>query len=294
MEIYDTFKIENIDTLPQKTIYHFLKSNNFSEHFVRKLRKIENAMILNDLPATTRTPIKENDILKVLKNAYKPSNIPECDGCLDIVFEDDDYLIVNKPHNLACIPTRSHINSNLGGQIVKYMKTKDKNFVLRVVGRLDRETAGIVIVAKNVSAFNNLSDVKKKYYALCAGVAKETNFVINKRIQTITKNGINQMKRVISQKGKESITHVHVEKQGKEFFLASFTLETGRTHQIRVHMESENHPLLGDQIYSNDKTSNHAFLILKEISFTHFRTKEKIALSIDYPQEWDELLKKLT
>ena len=294
MGLYDIFKVEKIDDLAHKNVYYFLKRQSFSEHFIRKLRKVKNAILLNDSPATTKTEIKENDIIQTLKNPDQASQIPECDGNLDIVFEDDDFLIVNKPHNLACIPTRSHINDNLGGQVMRYMKAKDKNFVLRIAGRLDKETAGIVIVAKNVAAFNNLHDIKKKYYALCTGAANQKDFVIDKKILTISHNGINQMQRIISDHGKEAVTHVHIEKQGKDFFLASFVLETGRTHQIRVHMASENHPLLGDQIYSSNKTSNHAFLMLKEVSFTHFRSNRPISISLDFPEDWKSLLKKLT
>lgn len=293
MEIFDKFIIDNIINLKQPTIYFWLKKNGFSENYIKNLRNTPNAIKLNSQTTFTNSKIKQNDILEISKSPNKASSIPICDGTIDVIYEDEDYLIVNKPHNLSCIPTRSHITNNLGGQIVKYMREKDPNFVLRIINRLDRETAGIVIVAKNVSAFNNTKS-DKVYYALCENNFSEKELTINSKILTVSNNGINQMKRIISPLGKVAITHIKLEENYNNYSLISLSLETGRTHQIRVHLSSINHSLIGDTIYSNNSkkfTSNdHALLILKEISFEHFRTKEKIKLSIPFPQEWEKWL----
>lgn len=289
-EQYEKLKINNTKDLKHPTIYYFLKSNQFSEHFLKNLRNSENGIYLNGIFTPINSKIIDGDILEILKNPSSKSNFPPCDGDLNIIFEDDDYLIVNKPHNLACVPTRSHINNNLGGQVIKYMTTKDQHFTLRIVNRLDKDTAGIVIIAKNVIAYNNIKNIEKTYFALCEGIIPQKT-TISSPILTQTINGINQMKRIISPLGKKSITHIQPIKTFLNHSLIKLTLETGRTHQIRVHLSIISHPLLGDNIYNETTTLPHTFLILKEITFTHFRTNNSINLQINFPKEWEDYIK---
>ncbi len=334
MEKYENIKIEDVANLKRPTIYFFLKERKFSEHYIKNLRNESSAILLNGTPVNIRKEIKDGDILEIKKNPNAPSKIQFCDGKLDILFEDDDYLIVNKPHNLACIPTRSHYGMNLGGQVCKYMHDKDENFVLRIINRLDRETAGIVVIAKNPIACNSMTDLRKEYHAICYGNI-EHDFTIDKPILTLTHDGINERKRIISPNGKRAVTHIEVlrhisnsdnkttlvnnqtlsENQitshcttlahdnnlKKDMTLVKLTLETGRTHQIRVHMADAGHPLVNDDLYGfsenlnkdthqkfNDipNKSTHAMLLLKNITFTHFRTGQVVALSIPYPASW--------
>ena len=280
MKKFEKFIINDIQNLKQPTIYFWLKNNGFSENYISHLR--QNEMIkLNGVFTNIRSKIKVGDILEISQNPNKKTEIKACEGKLDILFEDDDFLIVNKPHNLACMPTRSHFSNNLGGQICAYM---GEDFTLRVINRLDRETAGIVVVAKNVIASNNIT-LDKEYHAICHGILNESS-TINVPILTITNNGINQHKRVVDEKGKPSITHVEPLKIFNNKTLLKLKLETGRTHQIRVHLSHINHPLVGDTLYGSNEPS-HAFLLLKKVSFTHFRTQEKISLEVDYPSDWN-------
>ena len=375
---YEKLEIKNVESLKQPTIYFYLKNNGFSENYIKHLRNVSGAILLNGSAVNVRAKIKNDDVLEIDKNPNKATKFAPCEANLDILFEDEDYLIVNKPHNLTCNPTRSHFSHNLGSSVCTYMKEKDDNFVLRILNRLDRETAGIVVIAKNVRAYNEMTDFEKEYHAICHGKI-EKDFIINKPILTVVENGINQMKRVVDEKGKNAVTHVRVQKHlnviksqfkpasqelltlpnmlnetqqrktSSTFTLVTLTLETGRTHQIRVHLSSVGHPLLGDTIYGNNKEfhtskqkvcqnkekninaqklcpSNaissaiemsskphertfqphvviseatckmetsplHAMLLLKKISFTHFRTKQKIELEVPYPQDWNFLSK---
>ncbi len=290
MEDYEKIKVTKLSK-NKNSIYFFLKDLNFSENYIKNLRKNPKAIKLNGDFTNIKQVIKLGDEIEILKNPNSPSNIPACDGKIDILFEDDDYLIVFKPHNLACIPTRSHINNNLGGQIVNYMHSKDNNFVLRILNRLDKETAGIVVTAKNVLAYNNIK-LNKEYHALCFGEFDKTSFTINFPILTITNNGINEIKRVISPLGKTATTHVEILKQFKNYSLIKLNLETGRTHQIRVHMASINHSLIGDSIYSTqDLKYTHTFLILKKVSFKHYKTGKNIELEVNYPEDWKSFIK---
>ncbi len=291
METYEKYIIRDHSSLKQPTIYFWLKSIGFSEHFIKALRKNERSFKVNGTYCKINHRISNGDILEIMKNPHPASAIQPCDGELEVIYEDDEYLAVNKPHLLACIPTRSHYQDNLGGRIVKYMQTKDQNFVLRMVNRLDKDTAGIVIVAKSNSAYNNLKNIDKTYYALCRGKFGEKNFTIDKPILTINENGINQMKRVVSKDGKPSVTHATIEKEFVTYSLTKLKLETGRTHQIRVHLSSIGHNLIGDHIYSSvTESENHTFLILKEASFTHPQTCKQINLNIPFPNEWDKYL----
>ena len=278
-----TYTIEKVDKLKSPTIYFFLKNVGISEHFIKSLRKSPNSVLLNDAPANLRSIIKNGDMLSIKKEPKESNYAKECEGNLDIVYEDDDYLVVNKPHGLACIPTRSHFSNNLGGQVVRYMHTQTPNFVLRIVNRLDKDTAGLVVVAKNTFAYNNIGKVDKTYHAICHGNILE-NTTIDKPILTEQENGINKLKRVISPDGKQSVTHVFPLKNYDNFCHIKCKLETGRTHQIRVHLSSINHPLLDDPIYSDDK-NGHTFLLLKEISFNN------INLSVPFPDEWEKYIK---
>lgn len=298
MKNYEMFEISNIKSLKLKspTVYYYLKSKNFSESYISKLRTAKDSILLNDTPATLKFQIKDGDTLSIANNPQNSSTILPCDGNLDIIFEDDDFLLVNKPHNLACMPSRSHYSENLGGIICKYMQSKDKNFVLRIVNRLDKDTTGLVLIAKNLIAYNSIKDFKKEYYAICYGNFDEKSFTINSKIETIQHNGINQMKRIVSNDGKSAITHVEVIENFDDFSLIKLTLETGRTHQIRVHLSSIKHPLLGDKIYiEEDKILSqfpftHTMLLLKKISFTHFRTNQTMEFEINFPPLWTNFL----
>lgn len=291
MEQYEKHTINALATLKRPTIYFYLKENNFSEHHIKALRKHPLSFKLNGQICPINTHLTNGDLLEILKNPSQGSTIAPCEGNLDILFEDEHFLIVNKPHLLACIPTRSHYQNNLGGQIMNYMKEKDPHFVLRVINRLDKDTAGIVVVAKSNTAQNELKNLDKTYYALCNGNFEKRQFTIDAPILTKCNEGINQMKRVVSAEGKRAVTHVFVEKNFQSHALAKIKLETGRTHQIRVHLSNLGHSLVGDPIYGDHLgTETHTFLILKEVSFVHPQTKKQINLTVPFPDEWKNFL----
>ena len=298
MKKYEEFTISNSQSLKKATIYFWLKNIGLSESYISQLRKQKNSIFLNNNIANLKTQINDGDRLKISNNPTEKSNLYNSDfSNLSIVYEDDDYLIVNKPHNLACIPTKSYYNDNLGAQVCSYMQKENQDFVLRIINRLDKETAGLVVIAKNLFAYKNLSNLKKEYFALCHGNLSSTQMTINKPILTRNINGINIMKREISEEGKQAITHVELIKNFDKYCLVKFHLETGRTHQIRIHMSHINHPLIGDTIYSDkaidsqiQPTPDHTMLLLKLISFKHFRTNQIISLEINFPEEWKQYL----
>lgn len=293
-ENYKRIEIHNCQD--NDTIYSYLRKNGYSENYTKKLRKVFGYIVLNDKEVFITHQVKSGDILEVNSNPQTKTCIQSCIIPLDIVYEDKDLLIINKPSNLACMPTKSHYDYNLAGAITNYMQEKDPNFVCRIVNRLDKDTAGLVMVAKNTLACNFLSNHNntfKTYYALCNGIIK-TPTIVDKNIFTVKdKNNIILQKREVSDTfGKKAITHIFPIKVFKNFSLIKLTLKYGRTHQIRAHLASINHSLLGDVIYGNPSLLiDHTALICKSITFIHPETKLLTTVEIDFPEEFKKLIR---
>lgn len=313
MKKFEELQIKQIHTLKRPTVYFYLKTNGFSENHIKHLRSASGNMLLNGAPATMRDKISIGDTLCICNDFNTATTLPKTQQNLDVLFEDDDFLIVNKPHNLTCTPTKSHYLDNLGAEICTYMQNKDKDYTLRILNRLDREAAGIVIAPKNLIAYSSIQP-NKTYHAICHGKPKPQ--IVDAPIQTITHNGINQMKRVVSPDGKPAITHIKPIKtiklpNNQEVSLIEIKIETGRTHQIRVHLSHIGHPLVFDTLYGNSEKDkpllqflqntqnlnlgtalqqNCAKLLLKTITFTHHKTNQNITINAPYPESWNFII----
>lgn len=280
---YQTFEIEKNSI----SVYTYLKENGFSESYIKKIRNNSKSLKLNNIFVNTRTKVQKGDTLKVAKNLGNPTKIKISHLPIEVLYEDENILAINKPHNLATMPTRSHFSDNLGARVLNYLN--NPSFVLRIINRLDKDTAGIVIIAKNLLTYNKVLNFKKEYYAICEGITPE-NQTIDLPIKTISENGINQMKRVVSKDGKKATTHFLRVSHTEKHSLIKLHLETGRTHQIRVHLSHIGYPLLGDGIYSENKQKlPHTFLCLKKVSFEV--EDIKISLEVDLPSEWNQFIK---
>lgn len=283
---YHTFKIEK----EYNSIYYFLKENGFSENFISNLRKDWGNFVVNNEIVNIRKPLQVGDKLKVNNSPNDKTDIMQCILPLDIVYEDAYYLLINKPSNLSCMPTKSHYSNNLAGAVCHYMQEKDQNFVVRILNRLDKDTAGIIIVAKDSISQNKISDIEKEYHAICIGEIRQP-ILIDKPIKTKTSDGINQHKRIISADGKPASTMVRPLKHANNLTLISATLTHGRTHQIRLHLSSINHPLVGDTIYGEgSKLIDHSALICKKVSFNHPFLNKTLSFEVDYPSEFKSVL----
>ncbi len=288
-------KYENITANKDYTkLYYLLKDNSLSEAYISKLRHDPAYLLINGEKADMRSKVKIGDRVSFALNVGASAEIKTCDIPLDIVFEDEYLLVVNKPSNLTTVPTRSHYDENLAGAVCKYMKQKDDNFVFRVINRLDKDTSGLVIIAKSLFSYNKISNIEKTYEAICTGKLDCKTCII-KPIYTENINGINTIKRQISSLGKEATTYVTPLKSNAYFSHVQLKLKNGRTHQIRLHMSSINHALVGDIIYG-EKSSiiSHTALICKEISFVHPKANETISLSCNYPDDFKNLLNQIS
>lgn len=287
---YQEFNIEK----DYQNIYYFLKNQGFSENFISNLRKTWGNFVLNDEIVNIRKPLHEGDLLKINSSPNKKTTIMQSVIPLDIVYEDKYYLLINKPSGLSCMPTRSHFNHNLAGAICFYMSKKDNNFVLRIINRLDKDTAGIIIVAKDSISQNKISNIEKTYHAVCTGVLKYP-IQINTPIKTISINGKNQLKRIIAPDGKEASTFITPLKTFNNHTLISAKIIHGRTHQIRLHSSSAGHSLVGDEIYGQKSTLiTHTALICKDVSFFHPYLNKQLHFEVDYPDDFKSLLNSLS
>lgn len=290
--MYNTVKVENCVAFD--TIYTYIKRLGFSENYVRNLRKIEGYIKLNGSIAFTNAPIKNGDIIELYKNPNTKQSIMQNIAPLDIVYEDDDLLVVNKPSGMPSIPSRKHLSYNLAGAILNYMKDKDPNFIVRIVNRLDKDTAGLICVAKHSLISNLLNSnnyINKTYYAICKG--KVDKITINKKIATtLNEYGYNNQKREISENGKPAITYVEPIAYDGKNTLCEITLKYGRTHQIRVHMASIGHHLVGDKLYGNDFDDeiNHTALVCAKMNIFNPINQKLINLKIDFPDDFKNIM----
>lgn len=250
----------------------------------------KNMIFLNDTTCDTRAPVKIGDKLIIDFNYEEEnSNIVPNGMDLDIIYEDDWLLIVNKPSGIAIHPSILHFNNSLSNGIRFYFDKIGLKKKIRPVNRLDKDTSGLVIFAKCEYIQECLSlqmqegILKKEYLCLVSGTINQKSGTIN--LPIARKEG-SIMERCIDEKGKQAITHYKVIKEFKNYSLVECRLETGRTHQIRLHMASIGHPLLGDTLYgtSSSLISRQALHSYK-IKFIHPITKKEIELIAKLPQD---------
>ena len=200
-------------------------------------------------------------------------------------------MVVNKPSGMASVPSRSYPTNNLSSAVKSYFNDTDPGFVVRIINRLDKDTAGLICIAKHSLISNLLNSnnyIKKEYYAICTGHIKQP-LVIDKPIATTkNKDGFNNQKREILSIGKQAVTYVEPILYDGKNTLCKMKLKFGRTHQIRLHLSSENHPLLGDELYGvkSDKIS-HTALVCSSMEIFNPLTQKTIKLKIDLPNDFN-------
>ena len=220
---------------------------------------------------------------------------------LDIIYEDDDVLVINKPSGLVVHPGAGNTNGTLvNGLMAHTEELSDINGEVRlgIVHRIDKDTTGLMIVAKNNKAHEILSDalsrheIKRDYLAIIKGEFPSDTATID---APIGRDEVNRKKMAVTSKNsKEAITHLRVVKRFKGFTLVRLSLETGRTHQIRVHMSYIGYPIVNDPLYGTGESNEYGqFLHSTSIDFIHPTTKEKMHFEIDMPEEFKEFLSTL-
>lgn len=277
------FKITEKDN--NKQIRDFLREFGVSSSLLIKLKNTENAITVNGSFARTIDRLSEGDTLTIsIKNSGKMPD-PFVNNNVRIAYNDDDILVLNKPEMMPVHESRNHRGDALSNVAACYM---DRDTAFRAVYRLDRDTSGLVLIAKNELAACKLAGkIRKDYYAVCRGILTGSS-TIDAPIRRIDDSII---KRGVFDDGEKAITHWRAIHHINGNTLLKLNLETGRTHQIRVHFAHINHPLLGDTLYGGDSSLiNRQALHCKTIYFTHPISGEKMKIDCDFPQDFKGLI----
>lgn len=260
-----------------------------SENLVVKLKK-NNKIFINNSPVYISHKIFLGDILTVDLDFNENSDniIPNKNINLDIIFEDEYMLVINKPAGIPVHPSISHFNDSLSNGVKYYFNSKGINKKIRPVNRLDKDTSGIVIFAKSEYIQEFLvqemkkGNFKKYYIAILEGKLKEKQGTISAPIAR-KENSI--IEREINENGDTSISHYKVLKESDKYSKTEFLLETGRTHQIRLHSKYIGHPIVGDFLYgTRDRNINRHLLHAYKVEIIHPITKKSLTFELSIPE----------
>ena len=286
-------------------VYISEKNNTITRSYIKNL--IDDGRILvNGTLQKSGYKVKEMDIVMVDIPKEEVLNVVPENIKIDIVYEDEDIIIVNKEKGMVVHPA----NGNYTGTLVNALMYSHKdelssiNGTIRpgIVHRIDKDTSGILVIAKNDSAHKVLSDqfkehnINRKYIALVKGIVKDDEFTINLPIGRSPKD--RQKMAVVYKNSRNAVTHIKVLKRfySSNVTLVEAKLETGRTHQIRVHMSYMHYPLVGDEVYGKKDTKfkvNGQMLHARILGITHPRTGKYMEFESNLPNEFKELLEKL-
>ena len=276
---------------------------DLSRSYIQKLMK-DGQVTVNGKVVKANYKLNDQDVVRMNEPELKEPDIVAEDLPLDILYEDEDLLIVNKPKGMVVHPSAGHYTGTLVNALMFHCKEELSgiNGVMRpgIVHRIDMDTTGSLLVCKNDMAHQNLAEqlkihsIKRIYHAIVHGVLKEEEGTVD---APIGRHPTSRKKMSINYKnGKEAVTHYKVLKRYQNYTYIQCQLETGRTHQIRVHMASIHHPLLGDVVYGPAKqpfSLQGQCLHAKTIGIQHPRTGEYMEVDAPLPDYFEELLVKL-
>ena len=315
-----------LNTTTPQTIKGFLSAKAYSVQNLKLLKQDPDGILLNGMPAHMNAPLSKGDRLTVCisenDNSEKiiPVKLP-----LDIVYEDEDILVLNKPAGMPIHPSMKNYDNTLANALAYYYQEQGKPFIFRCINRLDRDTSGLTIVAKHyvsagilgmavaakskqhLVAENDLLQHKasanplpapfsilylqREYLAIVDGIVIPPDGTIDAPLGR--KPGSLIERHIDPENGETAVTHYHVLESKKDYSLVSLQLETGRTHQIRVHMKYIGHPLLGDYLYNDDNKKQD--LIIRQalhshaLSFLHPITREHMHFEVPMPDDMQKL-----
>lgn len=277
-------KIKFIVTHEQddKTVLNILTLSGTSKRLITKLKQVENGITKNGIHARTVDTVQAGDVIEILLEDEKV--LVENAGLnVPVIYEDNDVIVFDKPAFMPVHPSHKHLYDTLGN----YFAFCCKGLTYRPINRLDRDTSGLCAVAKNrFSAVKLQKSIEKVYYAVACGKITGSGTID----EPIARTDNSIITRCVSQEGQHAVTHYEVLKSNDNYALLKIRLETGRTHQIRVHFSYIGHPLAGDNMYGGDMTDlNRQALHCGELFFIHPVTEEKIHLTSNLPEDIEYL-----
>ncbi len=280
--------------------YIVMKNPELTRSAVQRLLDEGNILVNNEIKKNSYK-VRIGDVIEISIPEPKDAKIEAQDIPIEIVYEDNDIIVVNKPKGLVVHPANGNPDGTLVNAILNICGDSLSGIGGEkrpgIVHRLDKDTSGLLIVAKNDKAHLNMSEqikdrkVVKKYVALVKGVIEEDEATIN---MPIGRSKSDRKKMAVDKQGKEAVTHFKVIKRYNKYTLLDIKIDTGRTHQIRVHMAEIGHPVVGDEVYSNGKNEfgvKGQMLHAKSLDFCHPITGKKLHFEADLPEYFKDVLK---
>lgn len=280
-------------------IRDYMKENlNLSGRFIRG-SAMDRRLRVNGKEVKLNYKLQEDDVIEVTVNAEESQNIEGEDLNIKVIYEDDDLLIVDKPPFMVVHPTKSHPMGTLANGVIHHFRSNNDNSIVRLVSRLDRDTSGLIMIAKNQFSHMNLAKsmeknlIKKSYLAITHGNLENQEGTIDLPIGRPTDETI---KRAVLEDGQRSITHYKIKESYKEGALVELVLETGRTHQIRVHLSYVGCPIYGEQLYSDfndEELISRQALHAYALTLPHPRSGEILNFESTLPEDMTKLIHNL-
>lgn len=279
-----------------RKVYEFLRGKGFSHQNLTDIRFKDYPILVNGNRVYRNHVLNDDDRLVVeYREEDNSENIPPVELPLDIIYEDEDVLVVNKPSDMPIHPSLNNYDNSLGNAVMYYYNSQNVNFVYRCINRLDRDTTGPVIVAKNSVSANILGrqqlrhEIHKKYYAIVEGEDIADADTVNLPIGRA--DGSTIERRVDFENGKNAVTHFRTIRRENGFALVELWLDTGRTHQIRVHMKAIGHPLAGDFLYNpTEKSLQRQALHVHWIEFIHPFDGRIVTVEAPMPEDMRKIM----
>ena len=292
MERTLTYKINN--SIPPLPVSQFLRQKGFSMQSLTQLKKDPAAVLADGMPCFMNHVLQPGEVLTIhILEKHSSEKIPPVDLPLDIVYEDEDLMVINKPAGMPIHPSMNNYHNSLANGLAYYFAQQNCPFVFRCINRLDRDTSGLTLIAKHsvsggmlstMIANKTVSGITREYLAIVKGSVTPPEGTITAPLAR--KEGSIIERCVDFEKGENAITHYRVLDEKNGHSLVSLILETGRTHQIRIHMKYLGYPLIGDYLYNPDmefirRQALHAW----KLSFRHPITGEELHFMAPLPED---------
>lgn len=283
----------------ESKVRDYLKyEENLSSRFIKNAA-MDKRLWVNNEKVKLNYVLKEGDIIKVDVEKDETQNIQGEDLNIEVVHEDEDLLVVNKPPFMVVHPTKRHQSGTLANGVIYHFRKNNDSSIVRLVSRLDRDTSGLIMIAKNQFSHMNLAksmeknEVKKSYLAIIHGHLDKAEGTIDLPIGRLENETI---RRGVTEDGQRSVTHYKVIESYERGSLLELVLETGRTHQIRVHLSHIGHPIYGDTLYGEEDDSDlierqalHAY----GLKVPHPRSGNILDFHSELPEDMKKLLELL-